>query len=90
MILIIWFEKLYNYKKIYNKVYIVYLNNGKIIQIQNIHFYKENVPGKNVKKKALFKTVFNKETEKLIFETIRFKTMFDSNESPVSQISMTS
>ncbi len=81
--LIARFEKLYSYKRIYGKVYIVYLNNEKIIWIQDIRFYEKDVPSENIEEEALFKVIFDEETEELILKTVRFKTMFDSGESLV-------
>ena len=83
-------EKLYGYKKIYNKVYIVCLNNGKIIRIRNVRFYEKGVLGGSVEEEAFFEAIFDKETEELIFRTIYFKTTFGSNESPVLRILITS
>jgi len=83
MISTIQLERLYNYKEIYGKVYIVHLDNRKIIRIRDVRFYKGGVFNRNIEEKAFFKTVFDKEIEEFTLGTIRFKTIFDSNESPV-------
>ncbi len=57
--------KLYSYKRIYNNVYIVRFDNGNIIRVRDICFHEGDIFNKNDKEKALFKTIFNKETEKL-------------------------
>ena len=84
------FKKLYSYEKIYNKVYIVRLNNRKIIRVRDVRFYKEDVPGRSVEEEVLFKTVFNEKAEEFTFGTVRFKTTFGSSESPILQIPMIS
>ncbi len=89
MIPTIRFGRLYNYKKIYGKVYIVCLDNGKIIWVRDVRFYERSVFGGSVEKKALFKVVFDEEIEELIFRTIRFKTTLGSSKSPALQVLIT-
>ena len=83
------FGRLYNYKGIYNKVYVVRLDNKKIIRVRNVRFYEKGIPGKSVEEKTLFEVVFNKETEEFTFRVIRFRTTFGSGESPALRIPMT-
>ncbi len=88
MISIVRFGKLYGYKRIYSKIYIVCLDNEKIIRVRDVRFYKRGVPGRNVEKEAFFEVVFDKETEELIFGTICFKTIFGSGKSPALRVSV--
>jgi len=82
--------RLYSYKRIYGKVYIVCLNNRKIIRIRDVRFYKRSVPDGNIEEEALFKAVFNEETEEFTFRTIHFKTIFGSGKSLAPQTPITS
>ncbi len=82
-------EKLYGYKKIYNKVYIVCLNNGKIIRIRNVRFYEKGVLGGSVEEEAFFEAIFDKETEEFTFGIVCFKTTFGFSESLILRISIT-
>jgi len=59
------------------------LNNRKIIRVQDIRFYKEDISDRDVEEEALFEAIFDEEAEEFTFETIRFKTTFGSDESPV-------
>ena len=76
MILIARFERLYRYEGIYSKVYIVCFDNGKIIRVQDICFYKGNIPDEKDKGKVFLEVVFNKEIEKLIFKEVCFGITF--------------
>ncbi len=89
MIPTIRLDRLYRYKEIYGKMYIVYLDNGKIIRERNVRFYKKDVPGGDEEKEILFEVVFDEEAEKLIFRTVRFCTTLGSGELPVLRAPMT-
>ncbi len=82
MIPTIQLGRLYRYKEIYNKIYIVRLDNKKIIWIQDVHFYKEDIPDEKDKGKALFKAVFDKEAKEFILGKVRLGTMFGSSKPP--------
>ncbi len=90
MIPIVRFGKLYSYEEIYGKVYIVRLDNGKIIRVRDVRFYERDIFGESVEEKTLLEAVFDKETEKFTFRTICFKTTFGSSESLVLQTLMIS
>jgi len=77
------FGKLYGYKEIYSKVYIVYLDNGKIIRVRDVRFYEKGVFGGDIEEEALFEVVFNEKIEKFTFGIVYFKTTFGSSESPI-------
>src|SRR6266699_531436 len=91
MIFTVRFDRLYGYKRTYRNVYIVRLENDKIIRIRDICFHEGNIFNGRDKKKALLKVVFDKNVdEELIFGKIRFRTTFDSGiEMPVSRIPRT-
>ena len=82
------FGRLYGYKRIYSKVYVVRLDNGKIIRVWNIRFYEGGVFGGGVEEEALFEAVFDEEAEEFIFGVVRFRTTFGSGESPVPRVPM--
>ena len=84
------FGRLYGYKGIYSKVYIVCLDNGKIIWVWDVRFHEKGVPGGGVEEEVLFKAVFDEEVEKLTFRAIRFKTTLGFSESPISRTPVTS
>ena len=76
--------KLYGYERTYNKVYIVCLDNGQIVCIRDVRFYKEDLFVGKVDEKTLSKTVFDKETKRLVLKEI----IFGSNDRlPLSQTS---
>ncbi len=91
MISIIQFGRLYRYKRTYRNVYIVHLDNGKIIRIQDIYFHKGNIFNRRDKEKAFLKAVFDKDVDKkLTFRKIRFRIIFGSNiEVPTFRTSKT-
>jgi hypothetical protein len=82
MIPIARLERLYGYKRIYNKVYVVCLDNRKIIRVWDVCFYEGGVPGGDVEEEALSKAVFDEEAEEFIFGVVRFRTTLGSGESP--------
>jgi len=82
--------RLYGYKGIYSKVYIVRFDNKKIIRIRDVRFHKRNVFDKDEEEEAFPKAVFDKEAKKLTLRTVCFHTMLGSGESPVPRTPMTS
>ena len=81
--------RLYGYEGIYGKVYVVRLDNGKIIRVRDVRFYEGGVPGGGVEEEALPKVVFDEEAEELILGAVCFRTTFGSGESPVSRAPVT-
>ena len=65
-------EKLYGYKRIYSKVYIVCLDNGQIVYVRDVRFHKEDPSIERVDEEALLKAVFDKETERFILREVIF------------------
>ncbi len=81
MISMVRFERLYGYKGIYSNVYIVYMDNEKIVYIRNSRFYKGNVFNKREKEEAFSEVVFDEEgEEKLTFGKVQMRFMFSSGE----------
>ncbi len=82
--------RLYGYEGIHGKVYVVRLDNGKIIRVRDVRFHEGGVPGGGVEEEALPEAVFDEEAEELTPGAVRFRTTLGSGESPAPRAPVTS
>ncbi len=72
----VYLEKLYGYKRIYSNIYIVCLDNGQIIYVWDIRFYKEDPSVGEVDEKVLLEVIFDEKIEGFVFGEV----IFDSDD----------